>query len=105
LYTSNDVGKKKVDCAIQNSKFHNVGNTIIEGHDMNALTNFDKIVELAKQATAIFNLIDHGDYWDAAIQSLCLKLNLPHIVGGNFACCASFDFYRAQGKPCFVCTA
>lgn len=74
IFTNEDVGMMKVDAAIKNAKFHNISNTKIEGYNMDAVTNFDKIVELAKRSTFIFNMIDVGDEWDLAIQSLCLKL-------------------------------
>jgi hypothetical protein len=54
FYTKNllllrkDVGKTKVECAVKNAEFHNVGNTIIHGYHMDAVVNWDKIVELAK---------------------------------------------------------
>ena len=48
MYGLEDVGKNKVECAVKNSAFHNVGGTIIEHHNFDAIKNFDKIVELAK---------------------------------------------------------
>ena len=44
---------------------------IVESYNMCALQNWHKIVELSKEATVIFNMIDVGDYFDAAVQSLC----------------------------------
>lgn len=46
---------------------------------MCALKNWSKIVEMAKQSTVIFNMIDVGDYFDIAVQSLCMKLGIPMI--------------------------
>lgn len=67
LNISEDIGAFKVDAAIKNSKFHNVGNTKIEGYNIDAVKNFGKIVELAKKSTFVFNMIDYGDEWDLAI--------------------------------------
>lgn len=103
MFTFEDIGAFKVDAAIKNSKFHNVGNTKIEGYNIDAVKNFGKIVELAKKSTFVFNMIDYGDEWDLAIQSLCLKLRLPHVVGGNFCKQFSIDFWTPEGKPCLNC--
>ena len=42
-------------------------------------------------------MIDHGDYWDLAINSLCLKLKIPYVSGGNFNNSMMIDFYPPQG--------
>lgn len=44
---------------------------VVEAYNMCALENWPKIVELSKEATVIFNMIDVGEYFDAAVQSLC----------------------------------
>ena len=44
---------------------------VVEAYDMCALQNWPKIVELSKEATVVFNMIDVGEYFDAAVQSLC----------------------------------
>ncbi len=40
---------------------------------MCALENWSKIVELAEGANVIFNMIDVGEYFDAAVQALCMN--------------------------------
>ena len=52
--------------------------------EMNALTNWDKIVEASKDGTVLFNMIDVGDYFDAAVQSLALVRGIPMVLGGTF---------------------
>ncbi len=42
-------------------------NTIVEAYNMCALVNWHKIVTISKEATVIFNMIDVGDYFDAAV--------------------------------------
>lgn len=49
---------------------------------MDAVKEFEKVIEIAKKCDFVFNLIDHGDYWDLAVCSLCLSLKIPHISGG-----------------------
>ena len=39
----------------------------IESHHMCALKNWSKIVELAKESTVVFNCIDIGEQFDAAV--------------------------------------
>lgn len=61
-FKRDDVGKAKVDAAIENAKFHNINNTEIIGFNINALTNWQKIIELVKSSTIIFNMIDVGSF-------------------------------------------
>ncbi|CAD8064450.1 unnamed protein product [Paramecium sonneborni] len=101
LFSNKDVNHQKVEAALQNAQFHNVGNTEIKIFDLDAVQNWDKIVELASQSTVIFNCIDYGDYWDAAVQSLCLYYNIPMIIAGSFAQSFMAEIYL--GTPCYVC--
>ena len=39
----------------------------VEAYNFDALTNWPKIVELSKESTVVFNMIDVGDYFDAAV--------------------------------------
>lgn len=90
--------------------------------NLDATKNFDKIIEFVKESTIIFNMIDVGntsfyldkiyaiyllknlgDYWDLAMQSLCLKLQKTMILGGTFSGSLSIDMYLGEGKPCFLC--
>ncbi|CAK81833.1 unnamed protein product (macronuclear) [Paramecium tetraurelia] len=101
LYSNKDVNQQKVKAAFENATFHNVGNAEIQMFDLDAVKNWDKIVELASQSTAIFNCIDYGDYWDAAVQSLCLYYKIPMIIAGSFA--QSFMAELYLGTPCYAC--
>ncbi len=104
MYSVKDIGKNKIECAIKNSEFHNVGNTIVEGFHGNALINWQKMIEFTKQSDVVFNCIDHGDKFDVAVTSLCLKLKKPLIMGGTFATSLTVDYFGAEGVPCFLCT-
>jgi hypothetical protein len=55
-----DVGKSKAEQGKKNLEFHNVGGTIIEAHNIDAVKNWSKIVELAKESTIVFGMIDYG---------------------------------------------
>lgn len=52
--------------------------------DMDALTNWDQIVRASEDCTVMFNMIDVGDYFDAAVQSLALVRGIPMVLGGTF---------------------
>ena len=39
----------------------------VEAYDFCALKNWSKVVELSKEATVIFNMIDVGEYFDVAV--------------------------------------
>jgi molybdopterin/thiamine biosynthesis adenylyltransferase len=104
MYSVKDIGHKKVDSAIKNADFHNVGNTIIEGFHGNALINWTKMIEFAKESDVVFNCIDHGDKYDVAVTALCLKLKKPLIMGGTFATSMTIDYFGGEGGPCFLCT-
>jgi len=38
-----------------------------------------------------------------AVQSLCLNLKIPFIMGGTFSASLSVDAFSGKGKPCFLC--
>ena len=99
----NDVGKLKAECAKKNLEFHNNNNTEIEISCIDALANWEETIEFAKQSTFVFNMIDYGDHFDLAIQSLCLKLKIPVIMGGTFSNTLTVDMFYPDGKPCLLC--
>jgi hypothetical protein len=63
---------------MESLKLHNIRTEIIP-MDMDALKNWDKIVKAAEDCDVIFNMIDVGDYWDAAVMSLCLANKIPMV--------------------------
>lgn len=93
----------KVDAALENSAHHNINNIEIVGFNLDATKSFDRIVSLVEESTFVFNMIDVGDYWDLAMQSLCLRLKKPMILGGTFSGSLSIDMYKTGGKPCYLC--
>mmetsp|Transcript_17904 Transcript_17904/g.23585 ORF Transcript_17904/g.23585 Transcript_17904/m.23585 type:complete len:276 (+) Transcript_17904:116-943(+) len=106
LFSKEDVGKSKCEAAKEClERSHTVASyTEVECHHMCALENWNKIVQIAQQSTVIFNMIDVGDYFDAAVGSLCLKLQIPMIQGGTFCQQFTVDFFKPDGS-CICCSA
>jgi molybdopterin/thiamine biosynthesis adenylyltransferase len=104
IYSVKDIGKRKVECAKINAEFHNCNNTIIEAYHGDALKNWQKIVAFTEEAQVVFNCIDHGDRFDVAMASLCIKKKKPLIMGGTFSTSLTVDFFNPEGAPCFLCT-
>jgi len=85
LFTVEDVGKSKSKTAHERLQQHVVSSkTVLESHHFDVLPNWQKIIEFAKESTVVFNMIDVGDFFDAAVQSLCMRLNKLFIQGGTF---------------------
>ena len=87
LFSHADVGKPKALVAKAKLEAEHLINreTIVEAYHLCALESWTKIVELAREATVIFNMIDVGDYFDAAVQALCQARKIPLIMGGTFS--------------------
>jgi len=106
LFNQNHIGQYKVDCAKEvlenfhiNNRIHrrclwqkssddNIiinldDNTKIKTYNLNALTNWQQVIELIKKADIVYNTIDHGDYFDVAISLACIKYNKLMILGGT----------------------
>lgn len=100
-----DVGKPKAKAAADNlNKWHNVNKTIIEDYTICALKNWQTIIKLAKESTVVFNLIDVGDYFDVAIQSLAIINKIPYVLGGTFSQQFSVDFIKPEpNAACISC--
>ena len=88
LFRLCDVGTPKALTAKQNLLEQHIvapEKTEIEAHQIDALTNWDKIIEFVEEADVVFNMIDVGEYWDIAVQSLCMKKRKLLICGGTFS--------------------
>jgi hypothetical protein len=68
-----------------------------------ALENWPTVIELTKEATVIFNMIDVGQNFDAAISALCLKNDKLLIMGGTFCQQICVDYFRPE-DPCLMCS-
>ena len=86
LFSYSDVGKSKAEVGKQKIIEHHLINerTIVEAYNFCAVQNWSSIVKLSEEATVVFNMIDVGDYFDAAVQSLCMLRKIPLILGGTF---------------------
>lgn len=74
LYSHRHIGLRKVDAAesvLRESHLLNP-DMQIESHHVDALKAWPLIVSLCKQATVVFNMIDVGEYFDAAVMALCM---------------------------------
>ena len=62
----------------------------IEEYTLNALSEWQKIVEIMQREgeeaiSVVFNMIDVGEYFDYAVQSMCLNRGgILMIQGGTF---------------------
>jgi len=102
LFSKEDIGKPKVEAAVKALEKHNLRTEIIV-MQIEVLSNWEKIVQISKECTVIFNMIDVGEYLDMAVQSLALKLGIPFCLGGTFRTTLTTDFYSGKGKPCWSC--
>jgi len=86
LYKLTDVGLPKATTARERLfETHIISEqTEVEAHQMDALQNWDKIVNFVEESSVVFNMIDVGEYWDVAVQSLCMKKKKLLICGGTF---------------------
>lgn len=81
---------------------HQIDELHIETHQFDVLADWQRVVNLARQATVVFNMIDVGEYFDLAVQALCMNLDLLLIQGGNF--CQQFNVESFPiGSPCVWC--
>jgi len=107
LYNKDDLGKRKVERAAEVlNQLHNIKTEIVAVHT-DAVENWDKIVELAKQSTLIFNTIDVSDYFSFAVASLAIKLKIPFVEGGTepmYGHLMLITYSPPVGNPCWSCS-
>ena len=106
LFDHADVGHSKVEAAQKKIlRDHRINQKMeVETYNMCALENWPKIVELSANASVIFNMIDVGEYFDAAVQSLCLSRKIPLIMGGTFCQSYTVDCFLPNASSCFACS-
>lgn len=105
LYAVADVGKKKVEAARDALLHHHNLCTEIEAYHMDALSEWGAVVKLCKEATVVFNTIDHGDKWDYAVGALCHALQIPCFLGGTEPWYGHLmsTFCQIPNEPCYAC--
>ena len=77
--------------------------TIVEAHQMDVIPNWPQVVQLVERSSVVFNMIDIGEYWDVAIQSVCMKKKRLLIQGGTFCQQLNVDVFK-PGDACVVCS-
>lgn len=99
-----DVGRRKVDVARDNlNAVHNLRSEIVTIHT-DAVLNWGKIVEVAKQCTVLFNAIDYGGVADLALNNLCKELQIPYVSGSSYAYSIQVDYSSGKdGQKCWRC--
>jgi molybdopterin/thiamine biosynthesis adenylyltransferase len=103
LFKKSDIGLAKVDCAKKAlESTHNLV-SVIEAHQLDIISEWEKIVQLAEGTSAIFNMIDYGDSFDLAAQSLCKALKIPLIQGGTFSQTVTVEFFPSDWNNCLAC--
>ena len=107
LGSLNDLGKRKVDVAVESiNKSHNISSTIADGHHLDALASWDIIVSLAKHCSVLFNGIDVGTVFDFAVNSLSKALCIPLVQGQSAGWSVNAEFYTGQpGLLCGACSS
>ena len=56
----------------------------VEAYNFDVVEEWGRVVELAKDCSVIFNMVDVGEYFDACAQSLAMVYQIPLIMGGSF---------------------
>lgn len=103
LLSKEDIGKLKVEAAKESlEKTHNLVSHI-EAYNLDIIAKWDQVINIVKEATVVFNMIDYGDYFDLAAQSLCRKLKCPLIQGGTFSQCVNVEFFPPESQSCLAC--
>lgn len=104
LYTHHDVGRKKVDVAIEaldRRTFH----TKISGHSLDVISERRKFADLVKDSDFVFTLVDaYSTAFFAASQ--CYNQGKPMIFGGTDPYSghgSHITLQEPKGKPCWNC--
>ncbi|KAL5476146.1 hypothetical protein EMCRGX_G026057 [Ephydatia muelleri] len=106
LYCSSDVGRRKIDAAVDGLQRDNITSKVTPVF-CDAVKEWGRIVELAISATVVFNCIDYGEYFDYAVCSLCAQLSLPYVAASSYGHTAIAECYpvlaRPKQGPCWGC--
>ena len=98
LYAREDVGRRKVDAAIDGLARHNLHTELVPVH-LDAARHWGKVVEMARQSTVIFNAIDYGEYFDYAVTSLCVSLGCHYVSASSYGHTSISENYTAVRNP------
>lgn len=83
LFDKSHIGKFKVDSAKETlEKFH-INSTLIRTYNIDAIKNWQTVMNLISESDIVYNTIDYGDYFDVAVSLACIKFNKLMILGGT----------------------
>jgi hypothetical protein len=106
LYAREDVGRRKVDAAMDGLSRHNLRTELVPLH-LDATHDWEKVVQMARQSTVIFNAIDYGEYFDYAVTSLCASLGRHYVSASSYGHTSISENYVAVRNPalgpCWAC--
>ena len=106
LYSKDDIGKQKIERALNSlSSFHSL-NSEIEGHDFDIFNDWKRFVKLVEEADFIYNALDLPEVKKLAVANLCLKFQKPMIFSGTDPISGNAGmilFQKPEGNPCYNC--
>lgn len=106
LFSREDVGRRKVDAAVEGLARDNIQTAVTAVH-CNAVSEWSKVITLARDSTVVFNCIDYGEYFDSAVTSLCIALSLPYVSASCYGHTSIAECYpppdNPRNGPCWVC--
>ena len=108
LYNSEDAHRKKHKVIAAKSELfrQHANETVIYSSRIDAVKSWSVVRDLIDKATVVFQCINYGDYYDAAVSSYCLRKKVPLFMGGTdplYGHLSSIFFQEYDGKPCFCC--
>jgi len=98
LFSRSHIGKPKATAAAEGLQAHCIGKTEIEAYQMDVKLEWEKVVQLAKGSTVIFNNVDVGEYYDFAVLQLAKKLEIPCVMGSSYSYSCIVEGYNGDPK-------
>eukprot|EP00050_Salpingoeca_kvevrii_P002723 m.200953 g.200953 ORF g.200953 m.200953 type:complete len:268 (+) comp10670_c0_seq1:1942-2745(+) len=102
LFSAADVGHPKTAAAAAGLAVHTIRTEVIS-LQLDALSEWARVVEASEEATVIFNAIDHGQYFDVAAAALALARRIPYLSASSYGHTAIIEAFSAPGAPCWNC--
>lgn len=103
LFGPTNISSPKAIAAGENARSLHALNVEIVEHNFDVRDHWPEVIEIAKESTVIFNMIDIGDQFDVVVQALALTLKIPLLFGGTFRTSMNIDTFSARGSPCLWC--
>lgn len=103
-FSKRDLGQSKALAAKANLEENHNLNSDIEAYHIDIVKNWGEVLQVIRKPSVLFNMIDYGDYFDMAAQSLALSLGVPLVQGGTYSQHINVEFTRPHGRPCLCCS-